>query len=277
MGLHVWHPFLVSAVSSPCLSVSCVKHCHDWVSMHSSHYSFSLPNHMTSTSRLLSLCAILGLDSLYYSKFTLTPLNFLRTNISSVSLFYGSSPWHYYILQALPILCTTSLPFVLHGAWLAFSNSKTNTTIIKLRILLGCVGWTFGVYSMAGHKEWRFLHPLLPLLHVLASKSLVDVHDRPHPTRKSPAKTGIKLLLPILTSHFWLILCAVPASVYVVLFHCSAQISVMSYLRSVPSRDLRSVGFLMPCHSTPWQAYLHRSELAEPGRLWALGCEPPLG
>jgi phosphatidylinositol glycan class B len=223
---------------------------------------------MALNFRLLSLWTIFCLDSFYYSKATFTPLHFLLTNLSSVSLFYGSSPWHYYISQALPILCTTSLPFVLHGAWLAFSNGKTDA---KLRVLLGCVGWTIGVYSMTGHKEWRFLHPLLPLLHVLSSKSLVDAHDRPLSTRNSTA------LLRIRTSHLCFILCTVPASVYVVLFHCSAQISVMSYLRSVPSHNLRSVGFLMPCHSTPWQAYLHRPELAVPGRLWALGCEPPLG
>ena len=32
------------------------------------------------------------------------------------------------------------------------------------------------------------------------------------------------------------------------------------------------MGFLMPCHSTPW-----RSKLVHPGlKAWALGCEPPL-
>jgi len=129
---------------------------------------------------------------------------------------------------------------------------------------------------MAGHKEWRFLHPLLPLLHVLASKSLVDAYDHAQSTRKSTAKKGIKPLIPIRASHLWLILLTIPASIYVVFFHCSAQISVMSYLRSIPPHELRSVGFLMPCHSTPWQAYLHRPDLTQPGRLWALGCEPPL-
>jgi phosphatidylinositol glycan class B len=228
-------------------------------------------------SRLITLCFILCLDSLYYSKLTLTPLNFLRTNLSSVSLFYGSSPWHYYIFQALPILCTTSLTFVVHGAWLAFSGHKTNPANAKLRILLGCVGWTIGVYSMAGHKEWRFLHPLLPLLHVLAAKSLVDAYESSQSTRKFTVKKPTRPLIPIRCGHLWFILLTVPASVYVVLFHCHAQISVISYLRSLPSSDIHTVGFLMPCHSTPWQAYLHRPDLAEPGRLWALGCEPPLG
>jgi phosphatidylinositol glycan class B len=235
-----------------------------------------LTKHIVPTSRSLTLCSIVCLDSLYYSKVTLTPLNFLLTNLSSVSLFYGSSPWHYYIFQALPILCTTSLPFVLHSAWVVLSNRRSNVANAKLRILLGCVCWTIGIYSTIGHKEWRFLHPLLPLLHVLASKSLVDAHDSPPSTLKYTVKET-KLLLPIRTSHFWLILLTIPPSIYVIFFHCSAQISVMSYLRGVPPNEIRSVGFLMPCHSTPWQAHLHRPDLAYPGRLWALGCEPPLG
>jgi phosphatidylinositol glycan class B len=239
----------------------------------------SFANHTIIYIRLLTLSVIFGLDYLYYSKVTLTPLNFVLTNVTSVSLFYGSSPWHYYIFQALPILCTTSLPFVLHSAYTTLSNRKANAADKKLKILLGCIGWTIGIYSMGGHKEWRFLHPLLPLLHVLASKSLVDAYQGGlHPTQKAQMKkTKTRPLIPIRTGHLWLILLTVPASIYVMLFHCSAQISVMSYLRNVPPRELRSVGFLMPCHSTPWQAYLHRPDLAGKGRLWALGCEPPLG
>lgn len=229
-------------------------------------------NHIVIHVRLLTLSMIFALDYLFYSKVTLTPLNFVLTNITSVSSFYGSSPWHYYLFQALPILCTTSLPFVLHGAYITLLHRRATPADQKLRILLGCVGWTIGVYSMAGHKEWRFLHPLLPLLHLLASKSLVETYQK---TQIKSTKT--RFILPIRTGHLWLILLTVPVSIYAVFFHCSAQISVISYLQNVPSNELHSVGFLMPCHSTPWQAYLHRPDLAEDGRLWALGCEPPLG
>lgn len=34
-----------------------------------------------------------------------------------------------------------------------------------------------------------------------------------------------------------------------------------------------SIGFLMPCHSTPWQSYLHRNDIK---KLWAITCDPPL-
>lgn len=233
---------------------------------------------MTIIRRTLILCGAFGLDSLYYSEPTFTPFNFLLTNLSSVSLFYGSNPWHYYIFQALPILCTTCLPFVLHGVWLAATRRSTNASDQKQKVLLGCLAWTIGVYSAAGHKEWRFLHPLLPILHVFAAKSLVDASKTNHKAENTaPSGPRSKPLVPIQPRYMWLIFATVPASLYVMLFHCSSQISVMSYLRTVPPDEMVSLGFLMPCHSTPWQAYLHRPDLVEHGTLWALGCEPPLG
>lgn len=133
---------------------------------------------------------------------------------------------------------------------------------------------------MAGHKEWRFLHPLLPVLHVFAAKSLVDSYSNqavPAYKYEQFGKEESKPTTTIKRSILWLLLATAPASLYVMFFHCSSQIGVTTYLRGIPPSESRTIGFLMPCHSTPWQAYLHRSDLAEYGRLWALGCEPPLG
>lgn len=121
----------------------------------------------------LATLAVFVLDSAFYGKPTLSLLNFLRVNASPVSLFYGSSPWHYYLSQALPILCSTSLPFVLHGMHLAVQNNEKN-----LKTMFGCIFWTLVVFSLVGHKEWRFLHPLLPMLHIFASRSLVELYHR---------------------------------------------------------------------------------------------------
>jgi phosphatidylinositol glycan class B len=224
------------------------------------------------------------MDSVYYGTPIFTPANFLRTNLSSVSLFYGINPWHYYLSQALPILCTTALPFVFHGAWIAFKYPGSEDAPIK--ISLRCVLWTIGIYSMAGHKEWRFLHPLLPLLHIFAAKSLVDLHSshsqqefQQGTAKRNPTKRvhSIAGFLPIRTNHLFLLLIGIPLSIYAVVFYCDAPIGVMAYLRGLSSQELQgSVGFLMPCHSTPWQSHLHRRELAD-GKMWALGCEPPIG
>ncbi|CAL1705145.1 unnamed protein product [Somion occarium] len=211
------------------------------------------------------------LDSLYYGKPTFTPLNFLAANLSSISLFYGSSPWHYYLFQGLPIICTFSLPFVLHGAWLA----RKHLANPELRDMLGLIAWTIGIYSLAGHKEWRFIHPLLPLLHILAATSLVHSYETDQIKRGCPKKKR-NVMLPIRRSHLLLILLNVPLIFYVIRVHSRAQIEVMYYLRSLPEKEVQSIGFLMPCHSTPWQAYVHNPSLAENGKMWALGCEPPL-
>ena len=211
--------------------------------------------------RLGALLLIFALDTAYYSAPILTPLSFISTNASHVSLFYGSSPWHYYFTQALPLLCGTALPFVLHGFAKRYDE--------KISIVAGLVAWTTMVYSFAGHKEWRFLHPMLPLLLLFASKSLVDAYYHRH---LSSAKQDT---LPILKSHFFVLLLVLPLLLYTTLFHSCAQISVLHYLRNIPETELQSVGFLMPCHSTPGQSHLHRP-LGE-GLVWSIGCEPPLG
>ncbi|KAF8920996.1 glycosyltransferase family 22 protein [Mucidula mucida] len=211
-----------------------------------------------------ALSLVIFLDYLYYGQITFAPVNFFIINLSGVSLFYGGNPWHYYLTQALPILCTTSLPFVLYGMW-----TQVNGIDPAKRTLCRVIIWTIAIYSSMGHKEWRFIHPVLPLMHVLGAKVLVDLSD------KSP-KQKISSL-PIRRDYFSMLLIPIPIALYVTLLYCSAPVAVLSYIRSIPSDELKggSVGFLMPCHSTPGHAYIHRSELAS-GGMWALGCEPPL-
>ncbi|KAH9959528.1 Alg9-like mannosyltransferase family-domain-containing protein [Lactifluus volemus] len=188
----------------------------------------------------LALCLLFTLDSIYYSRPTLTPLTFLRVNASSTSLFYGTAAWHYYLSQALPLLVGPALPFVLHGAYLAFTQGTR-----PLKLLLYTVVWTTA--------EWRFLHPLVPVTHLLAARSLC---------RYMTARR----------SHFMsLALLSLPPALYVARWHSFAQISVLSHLRRLPDTELRSIGFLMPCHSTPAQSHLHL-----PIPVWRLTCDPPL-
>lgn len=156
---------------------------------------------------------------------------------------------------------------------------------LQARQLAMIVAITILVYSCAGHKEWRFIHPLLPIIHTLTSKGIVDSYlaqgapEGKAMNDRSPAKRhGRKrenVSLAIRRSHFLLILSSLPVAFYVMRYHGRGQIAVMYRLRDIPISELHSIGFLMPCHSTPWQAYLHKPEL-DGGRLWGLGCEPPL-
>ncbi|GJE90740.1 glycosyltransferase family 22 protein [Phanerochaete sordida] len=222
----------------------------------------------------VALGALCTLDSLYYGKLTFTPLNFLRTNLSSISLFYGSSPWHYYLSQGVVVLATIVLPFSLHGIFISATSGGTPAA----RSLLGLVLWTITIYSLAGHKEWRFIHPLLPILHIFAARSIVDVYHRKQATRSHGTKKRAPrpAKLPISRAHLALVLLNIPPLLYLMFAHGRAQIDAIHVLRALPAARVRSAGFLMPCHSTPWHAYLHTPAWAAPGRVWALGCEPPL-
>jgi phosphatidylinositol glycan class B len=284
MDLPIRKPALGFAFPSPAGPQGSSGHHGYWVSL-SIQYEFSID----CSFSMSAIIFLFLLDSLYNGKPTFTPINFLRTNLSSVSLFYGINSWHYYITQGIPILCTTSLPFTLHGIWTVKLASVRDT---PLHTALATVLWSTAVYSLGGHKEWRFLHPILPLLHLFAAKSLVDlcshtsrnnrriVQDAKPSGAHAPKRQIFlaRIGLPdIPTKYICLIFLTVPVSLYIMLFYRDAPISVLSYFRALPSRELgnSTVGFLMPCHSTPGFSYLHRKELAN-GGMWALGCEPPL-
>ncbi|GJJ12569.1 hypothetical protein Clacol_006812 [Clathrus columnatus] len=153
------------------------------------------------------------------------------------------------------------MPFFLYGVYQAIKEGPC-----PLRRLVYLLIWTIMMYSLAAHKEWRFIHPLLPVMHVIASKPITD---------SSFARLGKLSKLWTRYRRLWILLTVIMAP-FLLFVQSRAQIAVMHYLRTIPDDELRSLGFLTPCHSTPWQAYLHRPHLKE-GLLWAIGCEPPLG
>lgn len=213
----------------------------------------------------------------------------MRINLSSISLVYGRNVWHYYLTQAIPILCASSLPLVAKGLYLGLRPSphsphpKDPKSSISasgnLRILTGTVLWTLAIYSFSGHKEWRFIHPMLPILHVFAAKALVESTASNTVERQANAQGNFFTFIRTAPrSHLTLLSLQLPAIFYCVAYRSSPQVSVMGYLQSLSQNggEIRSIGFLMPCHSTPWQSHLHNPHLDHPGRLWAIGCEPPL-
>ncbi|KDN42090.1 glycosyltransferase family 22 protein [Tilletiaria anomala UBC 951] len=273
------------------------------------------------------LLASIALDSIYYGRIVLTPLTFLQRNVlQSVSLFYGSHPWHFYLFQALPVLCLAFLPYTLLG-WARAMRLDTSKAMMRypekvaLKIMAEMAMFIVTVYSLLGHKEFRFLQPILPLLHIFAAYSLTrkrllkgvkataagttarTVAERTSP-ELAPTRTrsivekassshpsGLATLSTAVRAHFcnvqlawqqlgtarWplpaqvLILIQLPLSAYLMLFHCVGQESIMRDLRQMHHEGLtgairgrapiKSVGFLMPCHSTPWQSSLHLREL----------------
>jgi len=187
---------------------------------------------------------VFALDTWYFAHPTFPAWSFIRFNfVESLSAFYGSMPWHYYLSQGLPMLLTTYLPFAIHGL---SSHLLSVYTLVISGVIMA--------FSCIAHKEARFISPLTPLLLVFAGQSV----------SRLPRRMKRILLPTILVLNAGL-------AYYLTRVHQSGVISVIHHLR-LDTPPNGSVGFLMPCYSTPWHIYLQRPDVD----AWKLSCDPPL-
>ncbi|KAH7143944.1 GPI mannosyltransferase 3 [Dactylonectria macrodidyma] len=236
------------------------------------------------------LAVSIASDRMYFGFWTFPPYNWLNFNISkSLAVFYGRNPWHYYLLQGLPLICTTSLPFAVMALYRSSGSSDHQANTLKT--LSYTILTTIVALSLISHKEVRFIYPLLPALNVLAAPFAASFFSsQPTPTTRNPRPRPIFRNTPYLLTALGVNLFLAG---YLSFFHQPAPISVLTYLRhqyerihpasvslahishfstASPEDDLLFALFLMPCHTTPW-----RSHLVYPGlRAYALTCEPPL-
>lgn len=87
------------------------------------------------------------LDYQFYGSWVIVPINFLKFNFfSSGGDYYGTHPWHWYLTQGFTVMLFTYIPFTIVG-------------IIKTKEwkLPGLIVWVLGIYSLLGHKEFRYL------------------------------------------------------------------------------------------------------------------------
>lgn len=227
-------------------------------------------------------------DYFYFGFWTFPPYNWLNFNISkSLAVFYGRNPWHYYLSQGIPLLCTTSLPFALYGLYKPATSSTNESNI--LRVLSYTVFTTVGALSLISHKEVRFIYPLLPILNITAAPAAASFFTSP-PARTSKSANPRSRLCnkPYLLAALGVNLVLAG---YLSFLHQPAPLNVLSYLRKEYERihptsvqlahkthqppqtheELFAL-FLMPCHSTPWRSHLYYPGLD----AYALTCEPPL-
>ena len=116
---------------------------------------------------------------------------------------------------------------------------------------------TIILYSIPGHKEFRFIYPIFPIIIAYASFGLKECAH------------SIKPYLIL-----FLLLFNVPMSYYFTQIHQRGVIDVADYLRhEIQSSRVNGVLFLMPCHSTPYQSRIHGTPHIP---LNFLTCEPPL-
>lgn len=124
--------------------------------------------------------------------------------------------------------------------------------IIKSREwrLSGLIAWVLGVYSILGHKEFRFVLPVLPLALMFSGYCLAAMSQFKGKTKRHFSRLQLSVTFLVITN--------VPMTLYMSLLHQRGTEDVMFYL-SNEAHDGRVKGvlFLMPCHSTPYYSTLH--------------------
>ena len=114
-----------------------------------------------ATGLIVLICCII-FDSICYGHFTVTPLNFFRTNVTNnyAALFYGAKPWHWNFSHNLPVMLGLYSPFLIFG--LLFTPQPRCAVILELLSIL----YIILMRCITAHQEYRFILPCLPFLHI---------------------------------------------------------------------------------------------------------------
>ncbi|CAO3588463.1 unnamed protein product [Absidia cylindrospora] len=200
--------------------------------------------------------------SFRYQDLVFVPWTFIKTNVfQSIAIFYGAHPFHWYVTQGLPLMLLSFLPLTIIGMVTGTSTTATALASSSLKQLVLCVVF---VYSLLSHKEFRFIYPIFPLLMIFTAHGLSITWQ------KLGAHVKRRWCLVIILWMTQLIL-----ALYVSLWHQRGVMDVMIWLRQQQQPPM-SVGFLMPCHSTPWHSVMHQTDRRDDDMMWFLTCEPPL-
>ncbi|KAB7506618.1 GPI mannosyltransferase 3 [Armadillidium nasatum] len=177
------------------------------------------------------------LDSLFYGRITVVPWNFLKFNLlSGLSSHYGKHPWHWYFTQGLPVICGVHLIPIVFGLIKYFKKYK--------KIFFPCL-WGIVIHSFLEHKEFRFLLPILPILLAIGADSTHTFVKHSFKEEKSNKKKNLLVIIILVIPNTFIFL-------YMGLVHQRGPIDVMHELRnSLDVKEISSVLFLTPCHSTP--------------------------
>ncbi|KAM1519977.1 hypothetical protein ACFX15_022233 [Malus domestica] len=182
------------------------------------------------------------LDRLMYGSWVFVPLNFIRFNfLSAGGDYYGTHKWHWYFTQGFTVMIFSFLPFSVAGI-IQSKNWK----------LSGLIAWVLGLYSVLGHKEFRFVLPVLPIALIFSGHSLAAL-------RTSVSTYGSKFPAKMQLAIFFLLATNIPVALYMSLVHQRGTEDVTYYLsKEVLHGKVTNILFLMPCHATPYYSTVHR-------------------
>ncbi|KAI0531492.1 hypothetical protein KFK09_001048 [Dendrobium nobile] len=190
------------------------------------------------------------LDWWMYGSWTFVAINFIRFNFfSSGGDYYGTHVWHWYFSQGFPAMIFTFLPYSLLGI---FKSKEWR--------LSGLIAWVLGIYSILGHKEFRFVLPVLPIALMFSGYSLAAL-SQSKPSRIEKGRfLGMRCTSRIQLSILFLIATNIPMALYMSLVHQRGSEDVMYYLsKEANDGKVKSILFLMPCHSTAYYSSLHHN------------------
>ena len=197
----------------------------------------------TGITPILVASSIGVIDSIFYGKITLTPLNFFQVNIvHNLGSFYGTNPHTWYLSHALLPILGPLFP-------LALISLVRDSSELKWPVLT-----TLVAFSTLEHKEMRFIQPVLPLLLFFAAKQLYRMTGSP------PTSTWLLLVSAI----------NLPLALYLSLVHQRGVVDAALWLGS--QSNISSAVYLMPCHSAPMYSHTHRLDI----QLEYLTCLPNL-
>jgi len=112
------------------------------------------------------------IDKWYYGEWVLTTWNYLKWNILAdrVSSF-GLEPWYYYITQTIAdAIPPFSILYIIGFLWIIFKRPKS------------AIAWTIlpfmAIHFLIGHKETRFMFPILGFMPVAIAYFLDELLSR---------------------------------------------------------------------------------------------------
>lgn len=115
------------------------------------------------TGFAISAGILIASDRIFYGQWMFSPWNYINTNLIEAGIAddrYGSAPFYFYIIK--PFLSSLFIPAIIFLFAIVLSlKDKFNNPIV----------WAFLLFVLAhsviGHKELRFLFPMLPVLLIL--------------------------------------------------------------------------------------------------------------
>lgn len=183
---------------------------------------------------------------------------------------YGTHPFYWYILEGLPAIAGVLTPFYIVQSIQCWKGQDKKA----FRTLLAVIVSYIVLHSISGHKEFRFILPILSFISILAGRCISKFLGEDSLSLQSRRKKGIVVITFFLLNY--------PHLAFLARIHQrTSQVNryITNHSTHTNKKDL-SVHYLMGCHSTPVYSHLHvKREIngkssPMPIDVWYLDCSP---